>query len=351
MDLTSLLGNPHFSVFELTAALNRFPAIPGLVGSMNLFSPRPQTQTVVMIEQQNGTLALIPSAPRGAPAAINVEGNRQMIPMLIPHFPIRDTIMADSILGVRAFGSTSEVEGMASVVNARLASMGLKEDVTQEYLRLGAVKGIVITNVDRTTGIPQSAINLFDAFGVTAQTDINWPIVYGRPITEADAWSAPIRGLSSSLAHKIGAELGGQSFTGMVAICGASFFNAIAGAPETRQVYLYGGNSQQLLNNPYGQRLNYAGITYVEYIGGVGNLVFVPEDTAYVFPTGVPDLFIEAYAPADYIETVNTLALPRYAKQQVMDFDKGVMLECQMNVLPICTRPRALFTLKATAVP
>jgi hypothetical protein len=29
-----------------------------------------------------------------------------------------------------------------------------------------------------------------------------------------------------------------------------------------------------------------------------------------------------------------------------MDFDKGVDLEAQMNVLPLCTAPRTLFTVK-----
>jgi hypothetical protein len=63
----------------------------------------------------------------------------------------------------------------------------------------------------------------------------------------------------------------------------------------------------------------------------------------------VPDVFVEAYAPADYVDAVNTLALPRHLKREDMPFDKGTQLEAQMNVLPLCTVPRALFTAKATA--
>ena len=48
------------------------------------------------------------------------------------------------------------------------------------------------------------------------------------------------------------------------------------------------------------------------------------------------------YAPADYIETVNTVGLPFYAKQQLMDFDKGVEIETQSNPLCINTRPRTV---------
>jgi hypothetical protein len=64
---------------------------------------------------------------------------------------------------------------------------------------------------------------------------------------------------------------------------------------------------------------------------------------------GVPDLFVEAYAPADYIETVNTLGLARYLKQEALDFDKGMAFEAQMNCLPICTIPRALVPARVVA--
>jgi hypothetical protein len=48
------------------------------------------------------------------------------------------------------------------------------------------------------------------------------------------------------------------------------------------------------------------------------------------------------YAPADYIETVNTKGMPRYAKQYPMPNDKGVNLEVQSNPLCYCVRPNTL---------
>jgi Phage major capsid protein E len=53
--------------------------------------------------------------------------------------------------------------------------------------------------------------------------------------------------------------------------------------------------------------------------------------------------------PADYIDTVNTAALPRYARKETMQFDKSVRMESQMNVLPWWTSPRALFSAKAVS--
>ena len=116
---------------------------------------------------KNNRLALVPSTPRGSPPIANVEDRRHLVPFLVPHFPMRDTIMADSILGVRAFGTEDQLETISSVLNERLASMNRHHDVTLEWLRLGACRGIVVTRVNPVTGAPESQIDLFDAFGVT----------------------------------------------------------------------------------------------------------------------------------------------------------------------------------------
>ncbi|MGH6898755.1 MAG: major capsid protein [Geminicoccaceae bacterium] len=70
---------------------------------------------------------------------------------------------------------------------------------------------------------------------------------------------------------------------------------------------------------------------------------------AYFFPVGVPGRFRQYNAPADFVETANTIGLPRYAKQAVdQQFARWVMLHVQSNPLPICTRPRVLIKGKRT---
>jgi hypothetical protein len=62
----------------------------------------------------------------------------------------------------------------------------------------------------------------------------------------------------------------------------------------------------------------------------------------------VPGLFRTAYAPADYVETVNTLGRQMYAKQYEMANGKGIHIDTQMNALNYCTRPKALIKGKRT---
>ena len=75
---------------------------------------------------------------------------------------------------------------------------------------------------------------------------------------------------------------------------------------------------------------------------------FIDTNKTHIFPVGVPGLFRTVYAPADYVETVNTMGQRLYAKQYEMPNGKGVNLDVQMNNLEYCTRPKVLIKGKRT---
>jgi hypothetical protein len=105
-------------------------------------------------------------------------------------------------------------------------------------------------------------------------------------------------------------------------------------AAELRQGYVQTGLSFGAF--PFG------GIMWDNYRGAVGGTQFIDPVKAHLFPIGVPNLFRTYFAPADYIETVNTVGQPRYTKQYEMPNGKGIALDSQMNSLDICTRPGVL---------
>jgi Phage major capsid protein E len=354
--------NPAFSVTSMTLALNRQPFVPGRIGAMGLYTPKRLTTTSTTIEIKAGRLAFVPSTPRGAPPALNVEDRRELVPFLIPHFPLSDTLLADSIQNIRAFGTEDQLEAINSVLDERLASMGRKHDVTLEYLRLGGVKGRIITRVNRDTGAPEAAIDLRTAFGLGPKLspggptavpyDLSWPIqppAGGWDYTSGQdvAFAGDFTQLTLDIARLISDRLGAGSFTGIHGVVGRNFFDAVAKHPEVRTTYLNQPSADRLRDPLWRNTLQFREVTMEEYRGQVGDVRFVEDNYGYFFPTGVPDLFVEAYAPADYMETVNTVALPRYAKQEVLPFNKGVMIETQQNVLPICTQPDVLITVRA----
>jgi hypothetical protein len=90
----------------------------------------------------------------------------------------------------------------------------------------------------------------------------------------------------------------------------------------------------------------FGGVAWINYSGSVTDSAgasqpLVDTNAAYMFPMGT-SVFKNWYAPADYMETVNTEGLPFYAKQRLMEFDKGVQIETQMNPLPICLKPSVI---------
>jgi hypothetical protein len=354
--------NPAFSVTSLTLALNRMPFQPGRIGDLGLYSDRRLSTTTTTVEVKNNRLALIPSQPRGTPPTQNVEDRRELVPFLIPHFPLADTIMADEVQGVRAFGTEDTLEPVLQKVNEHLASMGRKHDVTLEYLRLGGVKGLVITRTDPLTGLPLVAIDLRNAFGLpqkpmppvppsTSRYDADWPIVMPAGMGADDIVVAQNMGsltqLILDLVRLIADRLGAQGFSSIHGICGRNFFDAFYKHPELRSTFLNQPAANSLRDPLWMRQIAFREIILEEYRGRIGQVQFVEDDYCHFFPVGVPDLFIEAYAPADYMETVNTIAIPRYAKQQLMRFDKGVEIETQQNVLPICSLPDVLMTVRA----
>jgi hypothetical protein len=80
----------------------------------------------------------------------------------------------------------------------------------------------------------------------------------------------------------------------------------------------------------------------------VGGTAFIDTNKCHIFPTGVPGFFRTYFAPADYMETVNTVGQRIYSKQYEMPNGKGVNLDAQSNVLSLCTRPTALIKGKRT---
>jgi Phage major capsid protein E len=91
-----------------------------------------------------GSLTLVETTSRGAPAVQHVANKRKARSLTVPHIALEDTILADEVQNVRAFGSENMLEGVQAVVNQRLSEMASKMDATLEHLRVGAIKGQIL---------------------------------------------------------------------------------------------------------------------------------------------------------------------------------------------------------------
>ena len=339
MTTLDVFNNNAFSMVTLTDAINKLPFVPGKVGQLGIFSETGVSTTTVMIEERQGSLSLIPTSPRGAPATQNIHNKRKARSLVVPHIPLEDTILADEIQNVRAIGSESDLEGVQQIVSQRLLDMSNKHDATLEYLRIGAIKGQIL-DADGATVL----YDLFNEFGVTQIAEINFDLDNVSPTPGS------IKRICHQIKRDIQDELGAAPFTEIHAFCSSTFFDDLVTHPEVTKAYDRYQESLFLRQGQARSNFEYADIVFEEYRGSVAGIDFIPEDKAYFFPIGTPGLFRQYNAPADFVETVNTIGLPRYAKQAIDDeFQRWVKVHTQSNPLPICTRPRVLIKGKRTA--
>ena len=153
-----------FTALELTAAVLKGDYIPSALGPV--FEPKPISQTTVMIEEKGESLSLVQTSPRGGVPENRAENKRTVRSLVVPHLALQDRIYADEVLAVRPFGRVGELETIQGKVNERNMVLRRSLELTQENMRLGAIKGTIL-DADAST-----IYDLFTEFGVTAETEI-----------------------------------------------------------------------------------------------------------------------------------------------------------------------------------
>lgn len=338
MPSMDVFNTDPFSLISLTAAVNEVPFVPGRLGQLGLFEEQGVTTTTIAIERIGETLSLVPVTPRGGVPTPNSPPKSKMHLLSTVRLAMEDRIYADEVQNVRAFGTESDVRTVEGLTNQRNAQMARKLDATLEFHRTGAIKGIIY-DADGYSVL----WNLFTEFGVSQQTEIDFDLDAATPASGA------VMAKANQVLRLIEDELGGAPYTEIRAVCSSQFFDALVTHKEVRETY-QAENAVRNRERTARREIFYGGIYWEEYRGKVGTTAFVADDKAHVFPVGVPGLFITRYAPADYEETVNTMGLPRYARQapDPSGFNRFRQLEVQSNPINLCTRPRVLIPLRRT---
>ena len=236
--------------------------------------------------------------------------------------------MADEVQGIRAFGSDNQARAINDVRDGRLAKMKSQIDYTIEAHRLSALQGQYYDAAGNLT-------SLFTEFGVTQQT-----VAMALPTA-----GTVVKSKVSQVLETIEAQLDGIAFTGVTVYCGSTFFKSFINHPNVEKFYT-NWQAANVLNTDPRAPFPFMGMSFVRYRGS--SAVKIADTEAYAVPTGVRDLFITRFAPANFVEAVNTQGLPYYAKMEPMEMNKGIIIEAQSNPINLCTRPSAVIKLTET---
>lgn len=346
--MLDIFNNDAFSIRSLTDAMREIKYIPTFVSNLGLFEETSIATTKIAIEKdKDQNLIIVPSSPRGGPGMTWGKNKRSIRDLNVPHFQVDDAVMAEEVQGVRAFGQEMAVESLQAHIADRAMEAMRFFAVTQERHRLKLITEGKLLDADGST-----IYDFFSEMGESQAAEVDWDL------DDATPEAGELRGYADDLHQAMAASLGGLPYTGIIGLCGNTFFRQLAQHPEYLAAHEGHQAALQLLRalgptsqggpstpNTFGE-LDLFGIRFINY-RGITDVSIAATECKFV-PLGVPGLFRTVYAPADYIETVNTRGQKMYAKQWIMPNSKGVNLEFQSNVLHYCTRPRVLLRARNT---
>lgn len=331
-----------FSTLTLTTAVERNPFNPSGLGSLNIFEPNPIRTTALAVEERQGKLVLIPFSDRGQEGTQRTTEKRSLRYFEVPRLMHSDTIYANELQNIRAFGTESEVMQVETEVARRLnGPTGLTSNIeyTWEFQRLAAVQGLCL-DADG-----EVKFNWFNEFGITQPKEIPFDL-------EAKAENS-LRPICNNIVRTMARKSQGAftPSTRVYALCGDDFYDKFVNHPDVVKTFLNWSAAADLRNSQGAafEEFTFAGITWLNYRGSDdATTIAIAHDKVKFFPVGAPGVFQVAYAPGESFEWVNTPGKPIYVVP-IFDRDRNSWWKMEVYSYPlhICTRPEVLLTGRA----
>lgn len=336
-------------VADLSAEINIVPNQWGVINTLGLFRNEPKSQKTVLVPRTTEADTILTDRNWDERNNTINGGERDVLPLIIPHYPVDDAIKPNDVDGNVDWDSLlAGGNGVLSVDKVRaekMARIRRSHSLTLEYARAQLLR-------DGTVYAPNGTVvtNYYTEFGVSRQTiffDLASTTV--NPISKAETVLANVQdGIAS-----------GDMITDVIALCSPAFFNALISNPFVYESYQYFAQAQgpALLNGrltagrPFDSRFRsfeYGGVLFVEVRGGVAGVPYITSGEAYAFPMGT-DSFRTYYAPANRFSTVNKQALESYYFEYRNEKDDIIEIMTETNFLNALLRPQTVVTLDMDA--
>jgi hypothetical protein len=348
MDSLDTINFP-FTAIQLSESVNRIPNNYGLLAALNLFPSQGSISTIIEITIEDGAIRVLPAKERGASATPGDRGGRKSIFIEAPHFPSEDLITPRDLQNmVTIAGSSKTPRTLADEMAKRLFIIRAKHAITREWIRMGALKGLI------TDGNGATLLNLYTAFGINKVTV---DFVLGTSTTDIIDKCTQVR-------QSIAENLKGEVMTRPEVIVSTSFMNKFIQHAKVEKFWLSWNAAMSLAQPAYapgtgpidrsgqptalGRSFEFQNILWREYNGkapiGATRVAtpFVDVDYGVAYPAGTMNTFETWDAPPNDIRFVNQPGQEISISPKILDHGEGIELKSQSNCLAICKRPEAL---------
>ena len=334
-----VFNSDAFSATSLSLAVEKIGYVPDtLTGMPGLITPVPVRTKNIWIEERSNAPALIQTSPRGAPPNQKGGDKRKARSFNTVRLALASRIEADELLGIRAFGSETEVKQLMVEVARRQYKIKADMALTKENMLLNLVQGKAI-DADGSVIYDWAA-----EFGQSVGSAIHFNMA------SADASdTGSIRSNCNAVVRYIRRKLQGLGGNNVriVALCDDVFYDDLITSKEVKATYLNYAAAADLRDS-VGRTwdgFQYGGVTFINYRGTDDNsTVAVPSGTAQFFPINA-GIFQWAQAPAERMEFIDTPGQEFYS-WIVRDKDRDMWADVEMYSypLPVCVMPQALIS-------
>lgn len=335
-------------VVDMTDAISLVQNKYQRLGELGLFPLKPVAQRSFIYDRKKTTWGML--------ADTKGLGNKQLgsksdtwetFSLMAPEFNYSDMITTEDFVGLRGFDSVDQ-KTFNAVREEKLTRLRSRHEITHEFLRFSALKGIT------TTPDGKVYANMYTEFNVT-------PYVKNFDFTNADL---DINGICRDILRHMEDETLMGNWQGMAHIfVDAKFFDALTSHQKVYDAYNQYLNANQLANAQvnrddlgrmqWGRRFVHCGILFEEHRGKAsynGSVVpFIAVGEGHGYPMGMTDLFSTFVVPALHkFSVVGSTAQETYAWQRAMENDEQIEIESYSSVLPVCHNPAALVRVTGT---
>lgn len=336
--------NGQFQVSDWTEELNVIPNQWGTIGQLGIFQEEGVSEHVVQFEEIIKDGALIVDRIRGDRSNVGRDASRKIHSFSVPHFPAEDAIYPQDIQGRRAYGSATEAETFDLVRARKMERIRQNHAWTLEAARAQA---IVLGTVYAPNGtVTQDWYT--EMTGTTRPASIDF--LFGTSTTE-------IIGKIETAIATIQDNASGENFSGIVALCGPTFFAKLISHATVKQAYQYYTSSQEPLRNRLsangssgssfrGREFTYGGVTFKEMRDTYAGQAMIPTADCYFLPVG-SRAFRTYFSPANRFGLVNTIGEQAYFFEQAAPNGTSYSIETESNFVNALLRP--LLVVKATS--
>lgn len=348
--LTNTGGLPYTNQ-ELTESINLLPNKYDRLGRMGLFDVEPIVSTIVQVARINGELSVLATGPRGSTGQPRPRDTSNLLMFQVPHIPHPDSLLAAEIQNMidlvnRSGGTISFDDELAK----RMQRMRDRHDLTHEWMRMAALKGVLVDGAGTTV------YNWFTEFNVTKK-EVDFAL--------GTAGTDVLAKCNEVVAH-VEDNLQGETATGVGALVSPEFFNKLIAHAKVKELYVNYAAAEAIMNPQtddagFGirpRRFAFGNIVFMEHRGSVTTVDatgartstrFVAANYGHAFPVGTSDTFKLYHAPADAITEVNqTPTDVIWVSQETMKHGKGVELHSESNPLFMCRRPQVLVEIRSS---